>query len=164
MEVYDRDGGWSGDAELDSMTELAEVTTEQAGAYVESGTLPTRPERQGLTPEQHAAGGIQDMSDVMERATGTAWPRDQVWEFDGVEVTEEEFQAAWQHFEETGERPDWGSSKREPQVPPGEQPPQSGAGIPGPTGAIRSSILIPALVGAVLALAAVVAVWAHRRS
>ena len=43
------------------------------------------------------------------------WADGQVWEIDGVKVTEAEFQAAAAHFEATGERPDWWD--REPKQP-----------------------------------------------
>ena len=60
-----------------------------------------------LTPDQYAEGGVQDYSDVMERGNDKAWPDDHVWDFDGVKVTEAEFQAAWAEFEKSGKRPDW---------------------------------------------------------
>jgi len=46
---------------------------------------------------------------VEERAAENPWPKDQTWDLDGAQVTEEEFQRAWAHFEKTGESPDWWS-------------------------------------------------------
>lgn len=60
-----------------------------------------------LTPDEYARNGIQDASDVMERGEDKAWPDDQVWDLDGKQVTEAQFQEAWAHFEKTGERPDF---------------------------------------------------------
>ena len=62
-----------------------------------------------LSPEDYARYGIQDASDVEERAAENPWPKDQTWDLDGAQVTEEEFQRAWAHFEKTGESPDWWS-------------------------------------------------------
>ena len=62
--------------------------------------------KQGLTHEEYVIGGVQDYADVME-SPDSIWPDEMVWHLDGKTVTEKEFNAAWEHFEKTGERPGW---------------------------------------------------------
>ena len=65
-----------------------------------------------LTPDEYAESGFQDYHDVMARGADTPWRDEKVWDFDGVKVTEKQFQEAWEHFDKTGERPDWWTNRQ----------------------------------------------------